>query len=146
MTNGRDNVSKHTHSWYLAEGIWTWCCFSVLSALFFQLRLFLESQNTESIKLTSVPSGSHGWDPGEKSGREPSAFPVPWNSCTLTYPKWLSGDPLLDELLRYGIVGSFSMTLLHQKGRGICGLSGYPCMWSPHLSPSANSQDDRCQL
>jgi hypothetical protein len=74
MTNGRDSVSKHTHSWYLAEGIWTWCCFSMLLALFFQLRLFLESQNIESIKLTSVPSGSDGWDPGEKSGREPSAL------------------------------------------------------------------------
>lgn len=72
MTNGGDNVCKHTHFWYLAEGIWTWCCFSVLSALFFQLRLFLESQNIESIKLTPVPSGSDGWDPGEMSERENS--------------------------------------------------------------------------
>lgn len=130
---------------HLAEGVWTWCCFSVLSALFFQLRLFQESQNIESIKLTSVPSASDGWDPGEKPGREPSASLLPWVSCTLISTKWLSGGPMIDELLRDGTAGSLSKAFQRQKGRGICGLPiSLPQL--THMMADANCDWERCQL
>lgn len=37
-----------------------------------------------------------------------------------------NGDSLIDELLRYGTVGSLSKTFQPQKGRGICGFPGFP--------------------